>query len=53
MDKKGRNFMYGAEIAALHASTEFDIRKPIKYSNLNVSATYSANQCTEDLQRIL
>ena len=48
-----RNYLYGTEVSALHASSEFLIRKPIKHSNLNVSATYSASQCVEDLQRIL
>ena len=49
MDKKGRTFLYGTEIAALHASTEFKIRKPIKYGNLNVTSTYTALQCCDDL----
>ena len=48
-----RNYLYGNEVFALHAFSEFLIRKPIKYSNLTVSATYSASQCIEDLQRIL
>ena len=53
MERKRRSFLYGTEIAALHATTEFKIRKPIKFSNLNVSSTYSALECCDDLQRIL
>ena len=53
MERKGRNFLYGTEIAALHASTEFKIRKPVIYGNLNVTSTYSALECCDDLQRIL
>ena len=53
MQNKNRSYLYGNEVSALHASTEFIIRRPIKYSNLNASSTYSATMCTEDLQRIL
>ena len=48
-----RNYLYGTEVAALHASSEFIIRRPIRHANLNVSDQYSASQCCEDLQRIL
>ena len=49
----GRNYVYGTEISALHASTDFTLRKPIKYSNLNITQNYSASQCCEDIERIL
>ena len=53
MEKMDRSFLYGTEISALHASTDFKIRKPIKYGNLNITRTYSASECCDDLQRIL
>ena len=36
MERKGRNYLYGTEVAAIHASANFTIRKPVKYGNLNV-----------------
>mmetsp|Transcript_34750 Transcript_34750/g.45720 ORF Transcript_34750/g.45720 Transcript_34750/m.45720 type:complete len:118 (+) Transcript_34750:638-991(+) len=53
MGRKNRSFLYGTEVAALHASTEFTIRKPVRYSNLNASSSYTASMCIEDIQRIL
>ena len=53
MEKAGRTYLYGTEVSAIHASSEFAIRRPIKYGNLAITNAYNALACTEDLQRIL
>ena len=54
MERKGRSFLYGTEVAAIHASCNFIVRKPIQYGNLNVKGgSYTASMCAEDIQRIL
>ena len=54
MERKGRNYLYGTEVASIHASANFTIRRPIRYGNLNVKgASYSTSMAAEDVQRIL
>lgn len=51
--EKGRNFLYGSEVSAIHASCNMSVRYPIANGDLNISPEYTASQCCQDLQNIL
>ena len=53
LQREGRNFLYGTEVSALHASSSFVTHYPVRYGNLNVTDTYTGVECCEDLQKIL
>ena len=53
MDRRKRKYLYGTEVSALHANSQFVIRRPIRYGNLNITDTYTGVLACQDLQNIL
>jgi hypothetical protein len=50
MKDEGRNFLFGNEVFALHASSGFKLRRPMKHGDLNISVGhYTAGEVCQDL----
>lgn len=45
MREQGRNYLYGSEVSAIHASCNLKVRRPIANGDLNISPSYTAAEC--------
>ena len=43
----------GAEVIALHGSSNYKVRQPVKFGNLAISSTYSKTEVMQDIEIIL